>query len=221
MKAKQRTAAQVHEDCLVYDKPVILQKQIPDTGAWTDVQHLHANVNKAVSTQQFSVEHARLRQRLLFRLRYYTGLETVRNSLQDYRIDYGGQHYELVDYDDYNERRRVIRLTGELYELPVTVELLTPVYETVLGVRKKTYPASGVSIECAWDVMQGEEQKINGIVSVVERARVTVRCRTAFAANCRLKCADGSLWEIIGAPENTGLSDRWQVFTVRRVSGGA
>ena len=221
MKAKQRTAAQVREDCLVYDKPVILQKQIPDTGAWSDVQHLHANVNKSVSTQNFSAENERLRQRLVFRLRYYTGLETVRNSLQDYRIDYAGQHYELTDYDDYNERRRVIKLTGELYELPVAVEVLAPVYETVLGVRKKTYPISGVSIDCAWEVMQGEEQKVNGIVSVVERARVTVRCRTVFAANCRLKCADGSLWEIIGAPENTGLSDRWQVFTVRRISGGA
>ena len=221
MKAKQRTAAQVHEDCLVYDKPVILQKQIPDTGAWTDVQHLHANVNKAVSTQQFSVEHARLRQRLLFRLRYYTGLETVRNSLQDYRIDYGGQHYELVDYDDYNERRRVIRLTGELYELPVTVELLMPTTSAVLGVLKKTYPESGTEIACAWETQTGEERKVNGIVSVVERAKLTARCRPVIAADCRIKRSDGTVWEIIGTPENTGLSDRWQVFTVQRISGGA
>jgi head-tail adaptor len=112
MKAKQRTQAQVREDCLVYDKPVILQKQVPDTGAWTDVQHLHANVNKALSTQNFSAENERLRTRLLFRLRYFAGLDDVRNNPQDYRIAYGGQHYEITDYDDYNERRRVIKLTG-------------------------------------------------------------------------------------------------------------
>lgn len=221
MRAKQRTQTQIHEDCLVYDKPVILQKQIPDTGAWTDVQHLHANVNKAVSTQNFSAENERLRQRLLFRLRYYAELENVRHSLQDYRIDYSGQHFELVDYDDYNERRRVIKLTGELYELPITVELLTPTTVTVLGVPKKTYPASGVSIDCAWETLTGEERKVNGIVSVVERARITVRSRTAIAANCAIKCTDGTLWEIAEPPENTGLSDRWQVFTVRRISGGA
>lgn len=220
MRAKQRTQAQIREDCLVYDKPVTLQKQIADSGAWTDVQHLHANVNKDMSEQRFSAENERVRQRLVFRLRYYPELDNVRNCLQDYRIDYEGRHYELTDYDDYNERRRVIRLTGELYELPVTVELLIPTTSTVLGVRKKTYPASGTAIDCAWDMLQGEEQTVNGVVSVVERARVTVRCRTVIAANCRLKCADGSVWEIIGAPENTGLSDRWQVLTVRRISGG-
>jgi head-tail adaptor len=221
MKAKQRTQAQVREDCLVYDKPVILQKQVPDTGAWTDVQHLHANVNKAVSTQNFSAENERLRTRLLFRLRYFAGLDDVRNNPQDYRIAYGGQHYEITDYDDYNERRRVIKLTGERYELTVTVELLIPTTTTVLGVLKKTYPDSGTEIDCMWETQTGEERKVNGIVSVIERAKITARMRPAITADCRLKREDGTLWEIIGVPENTGLSDRWQVFIVRRISGGA
>lgn len=221
MKAKQRTAAQVAEDCLVYDKPVTLQRQVPDTGAWEDVQHLHANVNKAVSQQFFSAEHERVRQRLLFRLRYYSGLEAVRSSLQDYRIDYGGAHFEIVDYDDYNERRRVIKLTGEQYELPVTVELLIPTTTVVLGVPKKVYPDSGAEIGCVWETMTPEERSVNGIVSVVERAKITIRSRSAVAANCAVKRADGSVWEIIGAPEDTGLSERWAVFHVRRISGGA
>ena len=211
----------MREDCLVYDKPMILQKQVPDTGAWTDVQHLHANVNKAVSTQNFSAENERLRTRLLFRLRYFAGLDDVRNNPQDYRIAYGGQHYEITDYDDYNERRRVIKLTGERYELTVTVELLIPTTTTVLGVLKKTYPDSGTEIDCMWETQTGEERKVNGIVSVIERAKITARMRPAITADCRLKREDGTLWEIIGVPENTGLSDRWQVFIVRRISGGA
>ena len=221
MKAKKRTAAQVTEDCLVFDKPVTLQKQIPETGAWQDVQHLHANVNKAISTQNFSAENDRLRIRLLFRLRYYSEMENVRQNLQDYRIDYDGQHYELTDYDDYNERRRVIKLTGELYELPVTVQLLIPTLTTVLGVVRAAYPESGMAIGCRWETMPAEERRVNGIVSVIERARVTARMRPAIAADCRLKRDDGSVWEIIGTPENTGLSDRWQTFTVRRIAGGA
>ena len=219
MKAKQRTPAQIREDCLVYDKPVTLQRQVPETGTWADVQHLHANVNKAVSSQNFSAEDDRLRTRMLFRLRYFH--DAVRDDPQDFRIDYDGRHYEITDYDDYNERRRVIKLTAERYELPVTVELLIPTVGVVLGVRKKTYPETGTELECRWVSLPSEETKVNNVVSVVEHAAITVRMRPDVAAGCRVRCADGSVWEIIGAPENTGFSDRWQTFKVHRISGGA
>ena len=101
------------------------------------------------------------------------------------------------------------------------MELLIPTTTTVLGVLKKTYPDSGTEIDCMWETQTGEERKVNGIVSVVERGKLTARCRPAIAADCRIKRSDGSVWEIIGQPENTGLSDRWQVFIVRRISGGA
>lgn len=221
MKAKQRTQAQIREDCLVYDKPVTLQKQIPETGGWQDVQHLHANITKAISTQNFSAEEDRLRSRLLFRMRYFPALEAVRNSPQDFRFDYLGHHYEVTDYDDYQERRRVIRLTCERFELPVTVELLMPTVQNTLGVNRKIYPETGIAVGCRWEVQPSEERKVNGIVSVIERAKITARMRPAITADCRLKREDGTLWKIIGVPENTGLSDRWQVFIVRRISGGA
>lgn len=95
----------------VYDKPVLLQKQIAGTGAWEDVQSLHAEVNKNVTQQSYSPENDRVRQCLVFRMRYNPILESVRNAPQDYRISYRGQHFELVDYDDYMERRREIKLT--------------------------------------------------------------------------------------------------------------
>ena len=221
MKAKKRSAAQVREDCLVYDKPVMLQMQVPETGIWQDVQHLHASVNKAVSTQNFSAEDDRLRTRLIFKIRYFPELENVRQAPQEYRIIYSGMHFEITDYDDYNERRRVIKLTGERYELPVTVELLIPTVGVVLGVRKKTYPGTGTELKCRWVTKPGEESNVNGVISVTERAEITVRMRPEITADCRIKRADGTLWEIIGTPENTGLSDRWQIFTVRRIGGGA
>lgn len=206
---------------IVYDKPVTLQRQVAGTGAWEDVQSLHAEVNKNISQQFYSPENERVRQRLVFKIRYNPTLESVRNALQDYRMVYRGQHYELVDYDDYKEHRRGIKLTGELYELPVTIQLLVPVTTMVLGVPKKVYPDSGPEIDCAWDGMQPDERRVNGIVSVVERAKITIRTRSAVTANCAVRCADGSVWEIIGSPEDTGLSNRWSVFYVRCVSGGA
>lgn len=221
MKAKRRTQAQVNEDCLVYDKPVTLQKQIPDTGAWQDIQHLHANINKAVSAQSFSAENERLRTRLLFRLRYFAGLEAVRDAPQDYRIEYLGQHYEITDYDDYNERRRVIKLTAERYELPVRITLLIPASVRTLGVLTKQYPDTGTEIGCTWQTLAGTEKAVNGIISVTERARLTIRSIPQITADCRIRCEDGTLWEIDGQPENTGLSDRWMILTVHRISGGA
>ena len=221
MKAKKRTAAQVAEDCLVYDKPITLQQQVANTGTWSDVQHIHANINKAGAGGGFSAENDRLRLRLLFRMRYFTLLETIRSSLQDYRILYNGQHYEITDYDDYCERRRVIKLTGELYELPVTVTLLTPTTSTVLGVLTKTYPATGTAASCIWESLQSDEQNVNGVISVKERAKLTFRSISTIQPDCRILRADGSTWEITGQTESTGLAGRWMEVTVQRISGGA
>lgn len=221
MQTKRRSAAQIREDCTVYDKPVTLQRQIPDSGLWEDVQHLHCAVNKAVSPQGFDAEAERLRTRLTFRVRYFAALDAVRTAPQQYRLCYLGSHYEITDYDDYEERRRVIRLTGERYELPVTVLLLNPVFTTSHGVCRKIYPESGPEISCCWVTMPSAESKVNGVVSVIDQARITVRMRPEITADCRIQRADGTLWEIIGTPENTGLSDRWAVFTVRRIGGGA
>jgi head-tail adaptor len=158
---------------------------------------------------------------MLFRLRYFPALDAVRDDPQDFRIDYDGRHYEITDYDDYNERRRVIKLTAERYELPVIVELLIPTVGVVLGVRKKTYPETGTELECRWVALPSEETKVNNVVSVVEHAAITVRMRPDVTAGCRVRRTDDSVWEIIGAPDNTGLSDRWQTFKARRISGGA
>ena len=145
----------------------------------------------------------------------------MRNDPQSYRIVYCGQHYEITDYDDYNERRRVVKLTGELYELPVTVMLLIPQRVLVLGVLKKQYPETGAELACTWETVSSEEKTVNRIVSVSERAKLTFRCISQINADCRIRRADGTIWEIIGQPENTGLAGRWMTAIVQRVSGGA
>lgn len=159
--------------------------------------------------------------RLIFRLRYFPTLEEVRSDPQSFRIEYLGQHYEMTDYDDYNERRRVIKLTGEHYELPVTVEVLVPTTANILGVLRKAYPERGFEADCEWVNLGTDEKSVNGVVSVTERVKMTVRSRSGITSACRIRRADGSLWDIVGAPDNTALADRWQVFTVQRVKGGA
>ena len=221
MRAKQRTAAQQAEDRLVYDKPVTLQKQIPDTMEWSDVQHLHANVNKSIAANRFETDEDRLRLKLLFRLRYYSGLNDVRQNPQDYRIEYDGRHYEITDYDDYNERRRVIKITGERYESTVTVYIVKPTVKTVLGVPTKSYPDTGAAIEVRWQTAPSVEKKVNNLVSVVDAAVISCRALSGITSDCAIRRDDGTLWEIVGTPENTGLSDRWMSFKIQKLSGGA
>lgn len=115
MKAKRRTATQVREDCTVYDKPIMLQKQDETTELWTDMQHLHASVNKAGGSENFAAGADQFPARLLFKVRYYQGIEAVRSEPTLWRIVYNGEQYQVIDYDDYMEQHRVVRVVGERY----------------------------------------------------------------------------------------------------------
>ena len=115
MKAKKRTAAQVNEDCIVYDKPITIQRYT--AGAWQDSAHLHANMNKAVGSDI---------PRFLFRFRYYSLFNEIRSHPQTFRLICFGECYTAADYDDYNERHRVVKLTAERMRCS-TLKLITEV----------------------------------------------------------------------------------------------
>lgn len=104
----------------VYDKPVQLQRQDADTEEWIDVLPLplHASVNKATNKQDvdFGADADQFHARMVFEFRYTTLLETTRYSPQIYRLVYRGHTYRIVDYDDYMEQHREVRITGEQYE---------------------------------------------------------------------------------------------------------
>ena len=54
--------------------------------------------------------------RLTFSLRYVQALEAIAYGVQPFRILYRGHHFKVVDYDDYMEQHREVKLVGELYE---------------------------------------------------------------------------------------------------------
>lgn len=110
--SKAKTAAELAEDRLVFDKPITLQQYSSTTHTWSDAEHIHANINKAISAGGQSPSDSAHISRYIMRMRYFAALETVRQSLQRYRITYNGENYELTDYDDYNESRRVIKITA-------------------------------------------------------------------------------------------------------------
>ena len=98
-----------------YDKPIIVQAQDPETEAWVDRLHLHANVNKTGGGAEFTAGAEQNRASLTFRLRYARPLEDIAYNTPHFRILYRGRTYRVVDYDDFMEQHREIKLVGEYY----------------------------------------------------------------------------------------------------------
>lgn len=100
----------------MYDKPIIIQVQDPETEEWADKLRLHAAVNKTGGGSGFNAGTDQHNAGLTFKLRYVRALEDLAYNTQPYRIIYRGRAFKVVDYDDYMEQHREIKLVGELYE---------------------------------------------------------------------------------------------------------
>ena len=100
---------------MMYDKPITVQVEDTDTGARSDAWRLHARVNKAGGGQAYNAGADQYTAALTFEVRYFADLEALRYSPQLYHIVYRGHTFKVVDYDDYMEQHRTVRLTGEAY----------------------------------------------------------------------------------------------------------
>lgn len=98
-----------------YDKPVTLQVMNETTEAWSNSMTLHAIVNKTGGGESYNAGADQYHRRLTFDFRYSTALAVVAYSPQLYRLQYQGHTYNILDYDDYMEQHRTIRIVGELY----------------------------------------------------------------------------------------------------------
>ena len=99
----------------MYDKPIIIQIQDPETEAWRDEIRLHASVNKTGGGSKFSAGTDQYNASLTFKVRYVKVLENLAYNIQSDRILYRGRTFKVVDYDDYMEQHREIKLVGEYY----------------------------------------------------------------------------------------------------------
>lgn len=99
----------------MYNKPIIIQIQDAETEEWTDKYKLHAAVNKTGGGSNFSAGTDQFNASLTFKLRYVRALEDLAYNIQHYRIIYRGCTFKIVDYDDFMEQHREIKLVGEYY----------------------------------------------------------------------------------------------------------
>lgn len=99
----------------MYDKPITIQVQDPETEEWTDALHLHASVNKTSGGSAFNAGTDQYDASLTFKLRYVKALENIAYNTQPYRVVYRGRNFKVVDYDDFMEQHRDVKLVGEYY----------------------------------------------------------------------------------------------------------
>lgn len=100
---------------MIYDKPITIQQQDPLTEEWADRWKLHARVNKTGGGQALNAGADQYRATLTFEVRYFKALEELRFNPQPFRVVYRGHNFKLVDYDDYMEQHRTVKLVGEAY----------------------------------------------------------------------------------------------------------
>lgn len=100
---------------MVYDKPITLEKMDENTEKWSNFANLHARVNKTGSSEYLDAGAERSKNTLTFEVRYFKNLENIRFNTQLYRLIYRGQRFNIVDYDDYLEEHKTIKLVGVSY----------------------------------------------------------------------------------------------------------
>lgn len=99
--------------------------------------------------------------------------------------------------------------------------LYIPTYTKVNGVQKKAYPAAGEQIFISFKSYGGTDSVVNGVYSVIETARITLRYRPDVKSDCRIALQTGAVYEIVGEPENIDMANQWLSCKVQRIKGGA
>lgn len=110
------------------------------------------------------------------------------------------------------------------YTYTTPAYIISPVETMVKGAKQKTWPdpTEYDLIFISFRTFGGTESVSNGILSTIDTANVETWYDPRIKANCRLILADdGSVWEIIGRPEDIDRRHMTLRFKVRSVNGGA
>lgn len=82
---------------------------------WEPIAKLHAGVNKYSGKEYLEGGAIQSQLKLVFDVRYSAMIAAIQLNTQLYRILYNGGRYKIVDYDDFQERHRSVKLLGVSY----------------------------------------------------------------------------------------------------------
>lgn len=102
------------------------------------------------------------------------------------------------------------------------IELYIPTYTMSKGVQIKSFPKTGIRLNCSWKTYGGTETTTNDLFTVLDTAIVETWYRPDIKADCIIKLIPtGQEYEIIGNPENIQMRNQFIKLKVRAVEGGA
>lgn len=100
-------------------RPIRIEKRNEQTEKWeVYAEPVHAKINKNTRKKGYETLAAgaiQIRKSLIFEVRYSQPIQAIEHNTQLYRIVYNGAKYNIIDYDDYMERRQFIELAGAYY----------------------------------------------------------------------------------------------------------
>ncbi len=101
----------------VFDKPILIERQDPDTEQWAPFAKLHAYINPKRSGNEVSNAGAeRSTVTMSFEIPYHKDFEDLRFLTQLFRIVYRDRFFNITAVDLYEENtRNNLKITGELY----------------------------------------------------------------------------------------------------------
>lgn len=96
-----------------------IEKRDEETEEWkTILSGVHCNVNKNTRKKGYETVSGgaiRIKRSLTFEVRYSKPIRQIAHNTQLYRIIYQGQTYDIIDYDDFEERHKFVQLSGAFY----------------------------------------------------------------------------------------------------------
>lgn len=102
---------------MTYDKSITIQKINDVSEQWSDKYYLHARVNKTTGSEFTNGGATQSQATKTFEVRYFAGIADIDFNRGLYRIVYRGVPFNIVDYDDFEERHQTVRLEGVSYSV--------------------------------------------------------------------------------------------------------
>lgn len=103
----------------------------------------------------------------------------------------------------------------EQFATPLVLQV--PTFTKELGVVKRTYePANEILLFASVKTYGGTESIVNGLIQIIDTMEIVTWYNPMIDAQCRIKL-DGTLWEVLGTPEDIEQRHVYCKFKVKRI----
>lgn len=96
--------------------PIIIQKQDPESELWSDKFKLHARITRSKGSAYIKVGAVQSQAERVFEVTYFSALKDIEFNTGIYRIVYDNTFFNIVDYDDFMDEHKNVKLVGVSYE---------------------------------------------------------------------------------------------------------